>query len=1146
MRRHFAEGTYAGDFADAGDPSAARELQSGSECAQPGGIAAAFGSSASLTGRVPPWNESYGSLSILEEFTAAWEGGLAPCVEEYLARLDPADSRGAVELIYREFCLAEAAGKQPEPAHFLARFPQYRAALERLLGLHAACTPSLLGRCVESSSGEANWPRAGDVIGPYVLRRELGRGGFACVFLAAQSNLENRLVVVKIASRLTREPWLMARVRHAHIVEIMSHAVVDDGAFQLICMPFWGGATLTAILAARQRRCRRPVYGADLLADLDSVAAPEYPGVHPARPAREILAGLSYDQAWAWIGARLAEALDHAHSRDVAHGDVKPSNVLLSADGNPMLLDFNLARDGAPAHRGGPSGDLGGTLAYMAPERLQALACEHQGGGGAEADTSAGGCAALTEVRPDPTRAAGPPDPAPHLADIYSLGMVLLETLSGQPPTKVALPARALSEAPPSPVKAAACVYAARRGRSARALIHESESRSGRAITAGLRAILERCLDPDPARRYRCARELAEDLDRWRTNRALAFTSEPFWGQTVPRWLRQQRRTLFVAAAALSLLAGLVTAFAVSVESQANLRSIAQFKLARHWDDWEAQAYRFQRPGDPRPIQADLPRVDAAVRALKDYGVLGPGDWRQRDDVRLLAPEESEDFELWVAEQAYVYCRALEDRPDSPADWQRALKILRDFQRRGTLPALAAIEARLGAKLGVRTSNAPPSSGSTRAVEPTHWGNEYLLGVAAECEPECAAGCASGSAPKAPLGRTAPVSNRPAMPGKAHDDQARAVLARNHYNNFLREHPESYWGHYRAASASYGLGGTENLAAAAAHLQKCLRRRPANSVLRAHLAGCLAQLNVPLEALQESERALEGAPDLAELYRQKVFVRTYLGPLSALAEEEIQHFEALRGLLPRAFRSAASRELGPTAWEPTERASLVSDALDVGARVGSRSAELDGRNVEVSPEEVAVRVNLASRMREAGALELAVVELGKILLLKPDQIDVRMTRAIWLIEAARFDEAARDLGAVLEAPGLLEHLRRDPSFIRRFHHATRKYLTNGKVGEARTLAQAAIHFVLTLKQPRAESHFNLALVYAVSSRTDPEFLSKTVEELAWAFEAHADYRRYYAQEARFNPIRHQIDAAVERKIEEYRRRLLEKPPDAAD
>ena len=353
------------------------------------------------------WRSSL--ASVVHEFTDAWERGLAPAAEDYLRRLDPADFQGAVDLIYREYCLAESDGQAPDRAAYIARFPRYGEALRRLLDVHGACSPSLLGRLLGPApasasamgpglAGEAGpaLPEAGDSIGPYLLRRELGRGSFARVFLAEQADLANRLVVVKIATRTTREPWLLARARHAHIVEIVSHAVVDDGAFQLICMPFWGGATLADVLAAGLKaprraapalrgpvemgapaaaragarsgnRCR-PAGGARLRGRAGVSVGP------PGAAAREILAPLSYDRAIAWVIARLAEALDHASSRDVTHGDVKPSNILLSADGNPMLLDFNLARDGAPAVD--PSGRpvaTGGTLAYMAPERLRAL-----------------------------------------------------------------------------------------------------------------------------------------------------------------------------------------------------------------------------------------------------------------------------------------------------------------------------------------------------------------------------------------------------------------------------------------------------------------------------------------------------------------------------------------------------------------------------------------------------------------------------------------------------------------------------------------------------------------------------------------------------------------------------------------------------
>src|SRR5690606_13917405 len=117
---------------------------------------------------------------------------------------------------------------------------------------------------------------AGDEIGPYHLVRELGQGGFARVFLARQTDLEDRLVVLKVTTRPTTEPRLLARAPHAHIVPVLREATTPDG-LQLLCMPFLGGASLSAALAERRGLGRRPTTGLDLLADLDRVSADEFP-----------------------------------------------------------------------------------------------------------------------------------------------------------------------------------------------------------------------------------------------------------------------------------------------------------------------------------------------------------------------------------------------------------------------------------------------------------------------------------------------------------------------------------------------------------------------------------------------------------------------------------------------------------------------------------------------------------------------------------------------------------------------------------------------------------------------------------------------------------------------------------------------------
>ncbi|MBX6314090.1 MAG: tetratricopeptide repeat protein, partial [Isosphaeraceae bacterium] len=744
---------------------------------------------------VEPATRSAELDALLTEFTARWERGEEPCAEEYLDRISP---EGAIELIYHEFCLAEAAGIDPDPIDYLHRFPEHRRRLERLFGLHEALGSSHLRRWAEP----APLPEVGDAIGPYRLVRELGRGAFARVFLAEQADLDDRLVVVKVSARASPEPRLLARARHAHIVEVLRHGTADDGALHLICMPFLGGATVAEVLAERSRRGRRPRSGRDLLADLDRVAAREHPGPGASRPAREILKPLSYPRACAWIVARLAEALDHAHRRGVTHGDLKPSNILLTADAQPMLFDFNLAVDWRAAGTEGSTPDGGGTLAYMAPERLQALA--------------------------DPRQAPLPRAADRHRADLYALGLVLRELLTGSAPIVPQRPGVGTREL------AAALASVRERG----PIWPPSERRL---VPAALRAILARCLAPDPIDRYVRAAELAEDLDRWRTDRRLAFAEEPL-GACLLRWARRRRRPL--AAGLVAVVAGAVAAGLVDRASRGPIRQQALDKLAAILDRSDSGAIRYQQASlGPEPAAVDPAAL--ALRHLERYEVLAADDWRLRAEVRALPPEDRLDLEAWILEQAWRLAEAMRQRPESPGDWRRALLALERAAGPSPPGPIETQRQALHQQLGLPD---PPPAAHVRAPR---WLEAYLRGVEAEA------------------------------------DHPREAM--RWYGESLALRPGGFWPHYRAAATAYRLG---EYAAAVNHLEACIARRPENPTLRGQLAGCLFEVNRLDEALKTCDQAVLLDPDVPEVYRTRAFIRGRLGQAEGL-EADLDRFALL-------------------------------------------------------------------------------------------------------------------------------------------------------------------------------------------------------------------------------------------------------------
>ena len=187
-------------------------------------------------------------------------------------------------------------------------------------------------------------PSVGEELAGFRLLAVLGGGAEGKVFLAAQTNLADRPVVLKITELRGGEHRSLARLQHTHIVPILSYQDLPDLGLRLLCLPYLGGTTLEHMLEELADCPPSERSGLDVLKALDQAAGAAPLAAPGAGPARAYLAAESYERAIGWIALCLAEALHHAHLRDLVHCDVKPANILIAADGMPLLLDFHLAQ----------------------------------------------------------------------------------------------------------------------------------------------------------------------------------------------------------------------------------------------------------------------------------------------------------------------------------------------------------------------------------------------------------------------------------------------------------------------------------------------------------------------------------------------------------------------------------------------------------------------------------------------------------------------------------------------------------------------------------------------------------------------------------------------------------------------------------
>ncbi len=331
-------------------------------------------------------------------------------------------------------------------------------------------------------------PEVGERLTNCRLVAELGRGAAGRAFLAQEDALADRPLVLKVSADGSRgEHLTLARLQHTNIMPLYWASTLPARGLHVLAMPYLARTTLARLLD-RLRVTPRDTWAGRRVCELledDQAALP----VRIA--AQEQPAAVLRQSSWADFVARtgqtLAHALAFAHKRDILHLDLKPANVLITPDGQPILLDLDIARPPIPTGAADVSW-LGGTDEFMSPEQRAA------------AD-------ALVRGQPIPGAVDG-------RSDQYSLGLVLHHALGGE--TDAAhrpVPGRLLRANPPVP--------------------------------RGLADILARCLAEDPAGRYPDCAALAEDLRRHLLDLPLAGVRNR-WPDRWRKWRRRRPLSLFL------------------------------------------------------------------------------------------------------------------------------------------------------------------------------------------------------------------------------------------------------------------------------------------------------------------------------------------------------------------------------------------------------------------------------------------------------------------------------------------------------------------------------------------------------------------------------------------------------------------------
>jgi serine/threonine protein kinase/tetratricopeptide (TPR) repeat protein len=625
---------------------------------------------------------------LIAEIQQPQSDGSQPTPEDLLP-LWPTSAKNDVDfasLLLEDYSRREEKGEQPSVEDYAKRFPDHAEPLRGLIRqqefLH-----SLGGNIPPVQT--LRLPEVGEVLFSFKLQYLLGKGAFGRVYLAEQPDLARRRVALKVTAASGDEAQTLAQLQHTNIVPIYSVHEDSNARLRAVCMPYLGGASLSQVLTRLRNHAPHPTRGAELSRALAEESSPAISDTASTTvtPTSPPYANDTFTRTAVYLVAQLADALQHAHDRGVLHRDIKPSNVLLAGDGQPLLLDFNLAQN---TRNEQARATVGGTVAYMSPEHLRALGSRN----------------------PEQAKLVD------NRSDIYSLGMVLYEILAGESPFD--------QSASYTPLPSLIVAMTHERGGTTPSLRKKRPD-----LPWGLESILRTCLSPDPSKRYQRADNLSEDLRRFLADQPLKFAPELSTSERLKKWARRHPRLTssgsvgtIAVVLLLASVGGLLgqhevvaNAKTVQIRGQFENRTLSALRLAGTKDDL----------GVPSP---EAP--ESIVQALKVYNVLARDDWQDGKEWQRLSEADRHRLSEDVRELLMLLAWAKTVPPnDGPQDGRAALALLDRAQAIRALkpsPALALDRARYLELLGDATAAAAARDEAER-IPPASARDHYLLGL---------------------------------------------------------------------------------------------------------------------------------------------------------------------------------------------------------------------------------------------------------------------------------------------------------------------------------------------------------------------------------------------------------------------------------